>query len=387
MSQTKLNTLHTLPAHIAYGQQLNTHISHNLSNSCGQSMSVSELLELGDLDFEHLDLSYAPVQGDVQLRHAIAHFHRELNPQQDLMHGYQFNSENVVTFCGAQEAIAAIYKSLLLPGDEVVVFTPNYPSLTTMAEALGAKVRAISLHENLDWKFNYDELVTVVNEKTKIIVLNSPHNPTGAVCETDLANKILALAEKYQCFILADDVSQASNYHNFPIAHHYLSYNNTVAISVLSKSFGLGGVRVGWAVTPNQQLLEKLLAIKSYGSICCSKIDEQLAIVALNNQDKIVQKNNQVVLANIKLFQQFIDDHHGKFSWVPPKAGMLAIVTSNISVSCEQWLPQLAHQTGVLLLPTALFGLNGEHFRLGLGQQDFAEGLSKLASFIADNKY
>ena len=387
MSNIRLSTLHTTPAHIAYIQSLNCHISDNLSNSCGQAITVAELLNFGELELNQLNLDYSPVQGDATLRHAIAHFHRTTNPQQDLMHSYPFNDDNVITFCGAQEAIAATYKALLQSGDEVVVFTPNYPSLTTMAEALGATVKSIALHENLAWQFNYDELVSVVNEKTKIIVINSPHNPTGSICDTELANKIVALAEKYQCFLLADDVSQASNYHNAAIAHHYLSYHNSIVISVMSKSFGLAGIRVGWAITPNLQLIEKLRAIKTFGSICCSKVDEQLALIALNNKDAIVGKNNLIALHNINLFQEFIDNQNGKFSWHPPKAGLLALVKSHLPVSCEQWLKELAHQSGVLLLPSHLFGLHGEYFRLGLGQQNFALGLEKLTDFLKTKGY
>lgn len=384
---TMANHARQLPEHLAYINGLNTHISHNLSNSCAQSLTVSELLTLTEKNCDDLQLSYAPMRGDVKLRQEIAHFHRQLNESlhsktQDLN---TCNEHNVLTFCGAQEALAAVYESVLKPGDEVVVLTPCYPSLVTMAENLGAKVRKVELSEQIGWPIEYQALEAVVNEKTKLIITNSPHNPTGSVIDSALSLKILALAQRYQCYLVADDVSQASNYHNLELAHDYLSYHNTVVISVMSKSFGLAGLRVGWAISQNTQLLDKMLAVKSYGSICCSAIDERLATYALQNADKILAKNNKTITENIALFNDFVEKNSEKLKWCPPKAGMLAVVKSRLSTPTKIWTQALVRQKGVLLLPTSLFGLNGEYVRLGLGQQNFAEGLALWQSFLDEN--
>ena len=143
----------------------------------------------------------------------------------------------------------------------------------------------------------------------------------------------------------------------------------------MSKSLGLAGIRIGWAVTPNNKLRDQLLAIKAVNSICCSKIDEKLAVLALQNRSEILANNNQTILDNISLFKAFIDRHSDKLGWQPPKAGMLSLVeVKNIS-SITSWAAQVAQESGVLLLPSELFGMTGNYFRLGLGQKSFAHTL------------
>jgi aspartate/methionine/tyrosine aminotransferase len=394
---------HQLPAHISFSQDLTNIINqslspattYSLSNSCGQSLTLEQLCELAGAEFtqrfKELPLSYASLRGSSELRQAIINFHHQLNPMRAVDSYATTNSvesathlteENVLTFCGAQEALAAVYQSLLSAGDEIVVFTPCYPSLVTMAERLGVTVNAITLSSNNGWQLNFEELKQKVNEKTRLIVINSPHNPSGNVVDTDLADKILELAQKYQCYLLADDVSQASNYHNLPLAHHYLSYSKAIVVSVLSKSFGLAGVRIGWATSHDEALMEQLLAVKCYGSICCSATDELLAIAALNHHQELIERNNKIIVDNISHFQNFIDKNSTILSWLPPKAGLLAVVHSHLNTPIMQWSKTLAKEEGVLLLPTELFGLKAEAFRLGLGQKDFPKALAGLQRFI-----
>ncbi|MFT5756625.1 MAG: aspartate/methionine/tyrosine aminotransferase [Alteromonadaceae bacterium] len=363
----------SLPAHLAFSQSITTKITHSLSNSCAQSMSVNELCQLADESIGDLDLSYAPLLGGIGLRQAIVKYHNKLNNAD-----FGLEHRHVLTFCGAQEALAAIYKILLTSEDEVVVFTPCYPSLVSMAKANGAKVKTIELRAENNWQIDFHQLERAVNEKTKMIVINSPHNPTGSIVDSQTANEILALAQKYQCYLLADDVSQASNYQQLPLSHHYLSYEKSIVVSVMSKSFGLAGLRLGWVMTPNELLLKKLLVIKSYGSICCSIIDEQLGLWALNHSDTIIKRNNTIIQKNIEIFQVFIDNNRSVFSWKAPQAGILAVVELLIEQPVADWAKKLAEQSGLLILPCSLFGLSGNYFRLGLGQENFSQSLALL---------
>ena len=141
----------------------------------------------------------------------------------------------VLTFCGAQEALSAIYQTVFFhdedakikksdnyPEMEIIVVTPSYPSLVTMAEQLGIKVRCLEVNFEQDWKINEEELISLVNEKTRLIVLNSPHNPSGSIINTAFSQKILAVAKKFNCYLLADDVSQASNYNNIELMNSHV---------------------------------------------------------------------------------------------------------------------------------------------------------------------
>jgi aspartate/methionine/tyrosine aminotransferase len=368
----------SLPAHIAFSQSITTQITHNLSNSCAQSMTVNELCQIAGESIGDIDLSYAPLLGGIELREAIVNYHNQINHTDcGLAH------QHVLTFCGAQEALAAIYKCLLTSEDEVVVFTPCYPSLVSMAKESGATVKCIELSAEDDWQMSFHQLECAVNEKTKMIVINSPHNPTGTIVDSQIANEILVLAQKYQCYILADDVSQASNYQQLSLSHSYLSYDKGIVVSVMSKSFGLAGLRLGWVITQNELLLKKLLVIKSYGSICCSVIDEQLGLWALNHSDTIIKRNNAIILKNIGLFQAFIDRNDKVFRWKAPQAGTLAVVELLIEQPIVDWAKNLAEKYGLLILPCSLFGLSGNFFRLGLGQENFLQSLALLEKYLS----
>ncbi len=406
-----------MPAHIAYTQKLNCPININLSHSCGQALSLNELLALDSRQifqqFSAQALAYASVQGLRELRQAILAEHLALNnlsgaelpsnttPEQNNVISENLSSEennklseeNVVTFAGAQEALAAIYQSLLAPGDEVIVFTPNYPSLTNMVTSLGATLIAIPLEFEQNWAFDLDKLKASISSKTKLIVINAPHNPTGAVLTKVQRQQLLKLAKQADCYLLSDDVSQAMIIADEPsqliggqaLAHDFLSYEKSIVVSVMSKSFGLAGVRIGWAISPNMKLVKSLLACKAQSSICTSLIDEQLALIALQHSATIITRNRQQLAENIAIFQKFIDEYQALFQWVKPSAGLMTLVKFTGDIEFTNWLADFTQSTGVLLLPSYLFGLEGNYFRLGLGQQDFSQGLNLLESYIKNN--
>jgi aspartate/methionine/tyrosine aminotransferase len=387
-----------LPAHIAFGQQLAENqkvtIKHNLSNSCGQSLSAAQLCLLGETSLDNLlgdqALSYASISGSHYLRSLIAGFHQDYNH-----HQVELTADNVLTFCGAQEALSAIYQTVLSENErtqgntveqqaaiEIVVITPCYPSLVTMAEQMGIKVRCLTVDFQQNWQINQAALLALVNENTRLIVLNSPHNPSGSIIDTQFSEQILAIAKQFNCYLLADDVSQASNYNDLKLAHRYLDYDRTIVVSVLSKSFGLAGLRIGWAVSKDKSLLKKLLAVKAQGSICTSIVDEKLAELALENHVKIISKNNLIIKDNIALFQQFIDKNQLHFSWCPPQAGLLTLVKCHSDLPMLEWAEQLAEQAGIFAYPSCLFGLTGPYFRLGLGAKNFSMILESLQGFV-----
>ena len=371
---------YTLPKHIAFSQSLAGYIKYNLSDSTAQALTLAQLCQLSASDLvtqKGLEtsigdtlLQYAPVQGDVALRQEIVDFHQELN-----CHRKVIKAESAITFCGAQEVLSAIYHSVLNAGDELVVMTPSYPSLVDMAKSMGVVVREIPLCADNNWQVNINDFKHVVNDKTKLIVVNSPHNPTGSIITTELADQILQLAQQYQCYLLSDDVSQASNYHSLALAHRYLDYQKSIVVGVMSKSLGLAGIRIGWAITSNNELLDSLIAIKAVNAICCSKVDEKLACLALKNHREILAINNNIILNNIKLFTAFMTRHSDKLSWQPPKAGILTLVEVKNIAEMKRWCSNFTQQSGVLLLPSDLFGLTGNYFRLGLGQKSFANTL------------
>lgn len=372
--------LSQLPKHIAFSRKLAPFIKCNLSDSTAQALTLEQLTRYSKVDIGATLLDYSPVQGDKALRAEIINFHRNLN-----CHSRELTAEDTLTFCGAQEALFAIYQSVLSAGDEIIVMTPSYPSMVSMAESMGVIVKEIALKSEQQWQVNIGDFKRVISERTRMIVLNSPHNPTGSIIDSALAEQVLALAQQYQCFLLSDDVSQASNYLGLALAHRYLDYEKSIIVGVMSKSLGLAGVRIGWAVTPNKLIINNLIAIKVKQSICCSKIDENLACIALRNSTEIIAVNNNIITDNISLFTEFIYRHQPWLSWHPPRAGMLALVEVKNIESMTDWAESLAKKSGVLALPSEFFGLTGNYFRIGLGQKTFSKTLEKFDKFLLTN--
>ena len=379
-----MDTPPRLPPHIAFGRKLAPWVRYNLSDSCAQTLSVAELLSFAGEDPGALQLSYASLQGDEALRGAIADLHNQLNCAQPADR-HACAAEHVVTFSGAQEALHAVYRALLRPGDEVIVMTPCYPSLLTLVTACGARPVTLALTDAEGWQPDMARLETLFTDKTRLVVVNSPHNPSGAVFDSATRRQLLSLAERHGCYLLSDDVSQGTNPFGVDLAHDYFRYDKAVMVSVMSKSFGLGGVRIGWAVAREDVLLESLQASKAQGSICTSAVDEKLALWALQARDAIFARNNARVAENLSAFDQFIAGHSQHFSWHRPQAGLLALVKVNCTGAVENWCLATAQQTGVGFMPAKVFGLDGPFVRLGLGRADFREGLELLAEGVAGN--
>ncbi len=374
---------HLLPPHIAFSQSIEGDIAVNLSHSGGQSLTVNSLLAYCDgqrSSLAELELCYATIQGEKSLRQVISTFHQETYEQTWV------KAKHVITFAGAQEALRAVYQGILSPGDHVVVMTPSYPSLQSMAIELGATLHAMPLSFDKLWQPDWLALEAAITSSTKLVVINSPHNPTGMTIGRRQLERIVERCQAHDCYLIIDDVSQATQYQKRS-SERNVDYDKTVFINVMSKSFGLAGIRLGWAVTKDKALKANLLAQKVKGSICTSAIDEYFAELALINSQRILARNTKIVEENIQLFKQFLMQFP-EISWHQPRAGFLSVIKFSESLlngqSMEDWAKQLAEKTGVLLLPTSLFSMEGPYCRLGLGQKNFADGLERLGKYLTD---
>ena len=290
-----------LPEHIKFSQSLTGPIDINLSDSCAQGLTLGELLALRGEELFDSSLGYNPVAGSDALKEAIQQYHlRSLDSVAD---------HQVVSFTGAQEAIYATMASLLQPDDEVIVFTPSYPSLLNLPKQLGAKVHAIALNAENDWQFDIQQVAKLANHRTKLIVINAPHNPTGATLSREQLEQLLCIAEQCDAYLLSDEVS-AQNANDACIHNgQFVTYPKSITLGVLSKSLGLPGIRVGWAICGSTELAKQLLSCKTYLSICGSVVDDMLAVTALEHSDAILRRNSEVIANNTQLMQQFVSQN------------------------------------------------------------------------------
>jgi aspartate/methionine/tyrosine aminotransferase len=377
--------------HLAYltglRKRLSKPLQYNLSDSCCESLSFAQLLAFDKTNtLDQLDLGYATIPGSPALRQAIATIHQRVLPNPQVI-----DADNVAVFCGAQEALFATFNALNSQTEstasEAIILTPCYPSILAVPEQLGVTVKAVELSFDNQWQFTIDDIKARLSNNTRFIVLNSPHNPTGAVMPRELAQEIVTLAREQGIYLISDEVSvlsthQESDKVELDIHHPLLAYEKTIAIGVMSKSFGLGGVRIGWAVTQDKALLQRLLDIKGYTSICSSATDEHLATIAINNHQQIIKRNNHIIKTNLAAFSQFIETNGNRFEWHPPKGGILTLVKSNLVIDIHQLAEKLAVEHQVLILPGDLFDIEGNYFRLGLGQSNFVEGLQRFQALV-----
>jgi aspartate/methionine/tyrosine aminotransferase len=338
-----------------------------LSGSDSESMSVGELLALesgAEERFAELALHYTQSQGSPALRKEITGLYETIE------------HDDVLVFAGAEEAILAFSMVAIQPGDRVACVWPAYQSLYEIARARGAEVTLIELEEMTLWKLSLNQVESALRVGAKALFINFPHNPTGATIHRATFERIAELCRVEGTILFSDEVYRFSE-HDPTTRLRGAADLGGVSLGVMSKAFGLPGLRIGWIATKDRDLLVKLAEFKDYTTICNSAPSEFLAEIALRNRDRILERNRQIALANLKLLDQFVAKHG---LWVKPEAGCIAFPRLTSSEPVEDLL---LVERGVLLLPGTMYDHPGNHFRIGFGRKDFVHGLEQLAQFLS----
>lgn len=347
---------------------------HLLACSDCESMSIDELLRLAGQSPDlllNLRLGYTESQGDPALRATIASFYTSIP------------ADHIVVTNAPEEAIFLTMWSLVGPGDRVVVQTPCYQSLAELARFRGASVHPWSMSEtSARWQIDLDRLGDLVTPDTRLIVVNFPHNPTGYIPTAQQFEAIVAIAARYESWLLCDEMYRGLEYdpaQRLPAAAD--CYPRAISLWGMSKTFGLAGLRIGWLATPDRALVESWLTHKDYTTICCSAPSEVLARVALQNATAIINRNVAIIRDNLALVRGFMDRHAERFAWRPPLAGPIAfprLREGSAAAFCRAAL----EEAGVLLAPSTLFDFGDAHCRWGLGRRSFPAGLAALDAYL-----
>jgi aspartate/methionine/tyrosine aminotransferase len=348
-----------------------------LSASDCETMSVGELLNLANMPLSELGdlrLGYTESQGDPALRTTIADFYSHISP-----------NELVVTNA-PEEAIYLTMMALLNPGDRVVVQTPCYQSLFELAQYRGCDVQSWPMIEtDAGWRMDLDHLTDLVTDDTRLLVINVPHNPTGYLPAASEFDEILDLALRHGLWLFCDEMYRGLEYDvddRLPSASD--RYPRAVSLWGMSKTFGLPGLRIGWLATQDQRLLQSLLRLKDYTTICSSAPGEFLAYVALRHAETIIQRNLGIIQTNLAHVREFMPRWAGVFTWREPVAGPIAFARlrqGSAAAFCEE----VVRSSGVLLAPSTLFDFGDSHLRWVLGRLSFPEGLSVLDEHFSLN--
>lgn len=349
-------------------------VEHQLSASDVEPYSLAELLALADADarelWDRLTLGYTESSGHPMLRAAIAALYDGIAP------------EHILVCAGAEEGIFLGAHAILSAGDEAVVVTPAYQSLHTIPESIGAVVRTVELRPECGWSLDPDELERAVTSRTRLIVINFPHNPTGAHIGADVQRALIDIAEQAGAMLFSDEVYRGLEYdasHQLPPAADLSP--SAVSLGVMSKAFALAGLRIGWLASHNRAFLDRVARLKDYTTICSSAPSEALSIIALRSRARVLERSRAIVRANLESARSFFESA-SDVEWIPPRAGSVAFPRF-VRHRPEEVAVGLAEAGRTLLVPGSLFGPFPEHFRLGLGRRDFPVALGKLRDFLA----
>ena len=344
--------------------------------SAPEPLPLKELLALATEDeleqWQHLPLGYSPNQGDIVLRERICTAYRGLGP------------ENILVTAGAQEAIFISCHALLAVGDRVQVITPAFEPLVIIPQAIGAAVERVPLRLGQDaWHFDLGQWIERLTQDTRMATVNFPHNPTGQTVSRADFTEIIAACEKQGCWLLSDEVFRGMEHDpavRLPGAAS--EYERGISLGVISKPFGLGGVRVGWIACRDSELLQRMLQIKLFLSVCNGRADELLAGIALHHREELLRVQRRRIAANLALIRDNLDRLRPRIRWYQPKAGCIAYPSLAGQISAMEFAGRLLNETGVNIVPGSCFLQAPSHFRLGYGRADFPQAFQLLLDWL-----
>ncbi|RYZ40671.1 MAG: aminotransferase class I/II-fold pyridoxal phosphate-dependent enzyme [Myxococcaceae bacterium] len=321
--------------------------------------------------WDDLTLGYTETPGLPVLREAIAGMYPGLG------------ADDVLTFAGAQEALFVAMNVQLGPGTHAVVTWPGYQSLYEVARATGAQVTLLPLREEDGWALDLAALKAALRPDTRMVVVNFPHNPTGSLPDRATFQALCALCEARGIHLFSDEVYRLLEYDPADTLPPAAScFTKGVSLGVMSKAFGLAGLRVGWLACRDADLLARCRSFKDYTSLCNSAPGEVLSLIALKAREQVLARSRGLLTRNLALLDAFFARHPETFHWVRPRAGSVAFPRLLRDTPVGRFTEALIAREGVLLLPGNVYAFEGNHFRLGLGRANLPEALMRLERFV-----
>ncbi|HKU13896.1 MAG TPA: aminotransferase class I/II-fold pyridoxal phosphate-dependent enzyme [Steroidobacteraceae bacterium] len=351
-------------------------IRYNLASSTGPRWTLGELLALGSgagvKDLGELRLSYAPPQGTLALREQVAALH-DVDP------------DWVVITTGASEALSALYCLAAEPGASITLPFPSFPAMPVMARAWGLAVSTYALDRRNEFRQSAERVLASVGESTRLVLVNTPHNPTGSVMPHPEIARLAASLEQRLIPLVVDEVYHPL-YHGAPTAASAAQLPNTIVVGDLSKALSLPGLRIGWLIDRDARRRERFIDLRSYFTISGSPLTEAVGAHALANRETILARLRSVAAANLAVLTQFMSDHDDTLGWVAPAGGTTVFPWLLEGGNARELCATLA-SAGVLLAPGDTFDAP-EYFRLGFGteSQGFADALDIISATLRSRR-
>ncbi|MCP8893701.1 pyridoxal phosphate-dependent aminotransferase [Shinella daejeonensis] len=367
--------------------RLETHFSrwefqarHHMTASDAETMTMAELLSLAGPEdreaWDRLALGYTQTWGAPSLRDIIADTYDGLS------------AADILTFAGAEEGLYCAMLALLGPGDHAVVTVPNYQSMETMPVAISGQVTGVALRPENRWQPDPDDLRAALRPETKVVAVNFPNNPTGVIADQAVFRQIVDLCAHRGIHLFSDEVYRGLERdaaRRLPQAAEL--YERGVSLNVMSKAYGLPGLRIGWIASRDHALLARMEKMKHYLSICNAAPSEVLAGIALKGRETILDRNRALCAENLEKLGAFFAAYPDLYDWSAPDGGCVAFARYKGADGVEEHCRRLVEEKGVLLLPASLYlsdllPVPMDRFRVGFGRRNIEPGLAAWRDYL-----
>jgi aspartate/methionine/tyrosine aminotransferase len=352
---------------------------YNLAGSDGENMTLGELLALASAEeraaFESIGLGYTETFGAPALRAEIAQTYDTVGP------------EHLLCCAGAEEGIYVAMRVLLNADDHAIVVTPNYQAAETVPLGI-CEVSGVPLDIDRDWDLDVDLLRAALRPNTRLISINFPNNPTGKIIPRAAFDAVVEICRSRGIWLFSDEVYRLIERDpalRLPQAVDV--YERGVSLNVMSKAYGLPGLRIGWLACKDRAVLVKFERYKHFLSICNSAPSEALARIALRARDKILAKNRAVIRGNLALLNAFFADYRHLFDWREPDGGCVGFIRYKGADGVEEFTRRLVEESGVLFLPSSIYRselgpVPDNCLRVGFGRSHVPAGLAILRQWL-----
>ena len=355
---------------------------YNMTGSDAESLRLPDLLAMASdedrADFDSLSLGYTETFGAPALRREIAVTYDGAGP------------ENILCFAGAEEAIYVAMKVLLTPADHAIVVTPNYQAAETLPLSICA-VTGVALDIDRDWDLDIGRIEAALRPNTKLISINFPNNPTGKILPRDSFDALIALCRKHGIWLFSDEVYRLIEKDEaLRLPQAVDVYERGISLNVMSKAYGLPGLRIGWIACRDRDFLVRCERYKHFLSICNSAPSEVLARIALKNRQAILERTRAIVRGNIAELNLFFAEFPHLFDWREPDGGCVAFIRYKGADGVETFTRRLVEEAGVFFLPSSVYRSDLTEvpencLRVGFGRLHVPDGITALRNWLNRN--
>ena len=353
---------------------------YNLAETCVESLTFAQLLDISGkteqqllADLMPMKLTYGAIIGSEALRKNIAKLYSEQT------------QDNVLITHGAIGANALVHETLVFPDDHVIAVSPTYQQHQSIPKSYGANVSLLELRPENNFLPDINELKALMTSRTRLIILNNPNNPSGSLMDKSLMSDIIAIANAYGAYILCDEVYRGLDEQGNGFTESIADlYEKGISTGSMSKAYSLAGLRLGWIVCHDKQLLDAMVKHRDYNTISVGMLDDYFATLALDNVDKILERNHKITRNNRQILDEWVQNEPS-ISYVKPQSGTTALLKFDFDMPSWDFCVQLLEKTGVMLCPGSVLNMEG-FVRIGYANnsQVLTQGLSKMSAFLAD---